>query len=360
MTARALLFLAASLACGSATAEVFFSGDLPRRDDRPPEVQPGLDTHYGVIDAPDGARLRTIVTRPAGTTGPLPAVFYVQWVGCDSVEFIGEGAFLDVFRGVAQRSGWAFLRVERASSGDSVGPACGALDYDTELAHYRLAFDAFVAGPHVDPARVVILANSLGTTMAPLIAQGKRVAGVVTTSGGALTYFERMLHFDRAYLERQDPARANELLSGNARFHVEYLLNGKLPAQIAAEDPALGAVWARIPYKDATTHYGRPFAYHHQLARKDLAAAWSAVDAPVLVLFNEYDEFESIHGADAIVTAVNAKRPGTARLEVLPRLNHSFYRYADKAAAFRAERGTAVPDPAPALSAILAFLRAVK
>ena len=250
--------------------------------------------------------------------------------------------------------------MERASTGDSIGPACSALDYDTELAHYRLAFDAFVAGGHVDPARVVILANSLGTTMAPLVAQGKRVAGVITSSGGGLTYFERMVHFDREFLERANPATLQPLLLEQVRFHVEYLLNGKTPEQIAAEDPALGAVWARIPFTGDGTHYGRPYAYHHQAARKDLAAAWAAVDAPVLVLFNEYDQFESVHGAEAIVTIVNAARPGTASMRILPQLDHSFYRYADEDAAFRAVRGTAIPDPAPALSEILAFLRSVE
>ena len=38
-------------------------------DDHPLEALPGLDTEMGVLRTPDGARLRTIVTRPPGQTG---------------------------------------------------------------------------------------------------------------------------------------------------------------------------------------------------------------------------------------------------------------------------------------------------
>jgi hypothetical protein len=34
-------------------------------------------------------------------------------------------------------------------------------------------------------------------------------------------------------------------------------------------------------------HHGRPYAYHRQLARRDLLGAWADLAAPVLVLHAE-------------------------------------------------------------------------
>ena len=314
---------------------------------KPLEQIEGLDSYYGVLDTPDGARLRTILTRPAGTTGPLATIFFVQWVSCDSVEFTDPGAWIDVFKAVAQRSGMAMFRVERSANGDSEGPACHELDLETELAHYRFAFDRLTDSPHVDPDRVVVLGNSLGSMLVPMVAQDRRVSGAAITSGGGLSYYERMLHFDRMHLERGGgaPGELHEKLMDQARFHVEYLLNGRTPEEIAARDPELGKVWGQIPHVGDGVHYGRPYAYHHQAARLNLLGAWAAIDAPVLVLYNEFDQYESRRGAEVVVETVNRLRPGTARLVVLPMLDHSFYLHPSADAAFRGEGGVAVPEP---------------
>ena len=326
---------------------------------RPLEEIEGLDSYYSVIDAPDGSRLRSIITRPAGTRGRLPAIFVVQWVSCDSVEFTRPGAWLDVYRGVAQRSGLAMLRIERAPTGDSEGPPCYEFDYDTELAHYRYAFDQFLASPHVDPKRIVIMGNSLGATMAPLVAHGKNIIGITIASGGALTYFERMLYFDRQALERSggDPREIHPRLLEQARFHVEYLLNGKTPEQISAENPALGEVWKRIPHTGDGVHYGRPYAYHHQAARKNFSGAWAEIEAPILVVFNSFDQYESRKGAEVIVEIVNRLRPNTARYVELPMMEHSFYLFPSADSAYLRERGRGVAAPEPAILAILTWLR---
>lgn len=327
---------------GGASQEVAFTPPA-----KPLEQIEGLDSYYGVLDTPDGARLRTILTRPAGTTGPLATIFFVQWVSCDSVEFTDSGAWIDVFKAVAQRSGMAMIRVERSANGDSEGPACHELDLETELAHYRHAFDRLTRSPHVDPERVVVLGNSLGSMLVPMVAQGRQVAGAAITSGGGLSYYERMLHFDRMHLERGGgaPGELHEKLMAQARFHVEYLLNGRTPEEIAARDPELGKVWGQIPHVGDGVHYGRPYAYHHQAARLNLLGAWAAIDAPVLVLYNEFDQYESRRGAEAVVETVNRLRPGTARLVVLPMQDHSFYLHPSADAAFSGEGGVAVPEP---------------
>lgn len=323
---------------------------------RPLEEVEGLEIVYDHLETPDGARLRTLATRPAGTNGPLPAVFFVQWVSCDTVE-LGGSAVSQVMQGLAERSGMVFLRVERSASGDSEGPGCHELDYDTELAHYRFALDTLVGHPWVDRHRVVVWGESLGSTFAPQLAVGREVAGVVMVGGGAQTYIERMIQFDRIGFERGglDPREIQERMLQHIRFHVLYLLDGEDPDAIARRHPELAGVWDRIRGTGDGVHYGRPYAYHRQAAGKDLLEAWLEVEAPVLVLYGEYDQFEYAHGHELVARMVNRLRPGSARYVGLPRTGHSFRAYpsAEDAAAWSLGQ----PVPELVLQPILEWLR---
>ncbi|MEQ8262801.1 PDZ domain-containing protein [Pseudohaliea sp.] len=326
---------------------------------RPWETASGLEAEWSVLDTPDGARLRTIVTRPAGETAPLPALFVVQWVGCDSIEFRHDGPWLMLFRRLAEQSGMAMIRIERSASGDSLGPPCHQLDFDTELAHYEHALAKLADHPWIDGERIVLLSNSLGTKLVALLASRSEPAGVITTSGGGLSYFERMLNFDRHALSHpdRDPEAAHDILMAQIPFQVAYLLEGLEPEAIVVEQPQLDGVWETIAHTGNGHHYGRPYSYHQQAANKNFLGAWARVDAPILVNFNEFDQFEVLRGAELIVATVNRLRPGTATLAVHPRLGHSFYRYASQADAYRWKGGE--DGHAVALATILDWLGAL-
>ena len=184
----------------------------------------------------DGVRLRTIITRPAGTSGKLPAIFLAQAVSCGSLELPADRRPCSA---ACSALGDGLIRVERAGTGDSEGPACSELDYDTEVRHYREALDQLSRHPWVDPvSESCIYGSSLGSTTAPLIAQGRKVAGIVVQGGGALTYLERMINFDRLYLERSGKYRAGSdpRRDGPKRiaFQQAYLIGQKTPEQMAA------------------------------------------------------------------------------------------------------------------------------
>lgn len=336
---RAAAAVILALTANAAFAQARLVGDLPRKEGKAPVDLPGLETEYGAVRTSEGTRLRTILTRPTGTSGRLPAIMLAQWVSCGSLDFAADRR--NELRMIAERSGMVLIRIERSGTGDSEGVPCSELDYDTEVRHYREAFDQLARHAWVDPARIIVFGSSLGSTTAPLIAQGKTVAGIVVQGGGAVTYLERMIGFDRLYLERSgkySPAQIHEEMMRRIPFHVEYLVNGKTPAQIERERPDLKGVWENIRGgAEAPPHYGRPYAWHQQAAKKDFLEAWTKVQAPVLVVYGEYDQFETRHGHRLIADTVNRLRPGTASFIELKGADHGleFYRTADDAYAYR-------------------------
>ncbi|HSF14126.1 MAG TPA: alpha/beta fold hydrolase [Vicinamibacteria bacterium] len=346
-----------SIRRGSSQVEVEF-----RPQAEPLENLEGVTSTYAVLDVPDGSRLRTIVTRPDGAVGRLPAVFLVQWVSCGSIEIRSPGATRDVIRAMAERTGAALLRVERSATGDSEGPACHELDYDTELTHYRHAFDALTRQEGIDPQRIVIMGMSLGSTVAPLVARGKTIAGITVGGGGALTYFERMVNFDRINLERRPvpPEDIHEILVKRILFQTEYLLRKKSPEQIAVEFPELADVWAGILGAGDGVHYGRPYAYHQQAAEKNWLEAWTTIDAPVLVTFGELDQFEMRHGHELIVQTVNRIRPGSAGFVSFANMDHDYGVYASAEDAYSWTYGPSAPGhdaPELVIGTVLRWLR---
>jgi pimeloyl-ACP methyl ester carboxylesterase len=349
-------FVIASLALMMAQAP----GGLPRRGGAL-ENLPGVETVYGSVTVPGGTRLRTIVTRPQGASGRLPGLYFVQWLSCSTVE-AGESrrdGWSRMIRRIVQESGFAVGRTEKAGVGDSEG-ACAALDYDTELAHHRHAFDRFRQSPWVDASRVVVFGGSMGANMAPLIARDRKVAGVMVWGGGARTWFERQLAFSRHAMELagENLDRLSARMADHSLFYAEYLLAGKTPARIRADDPALGAVWSDIIGTEGDLQYGRPAAFHQQAQNQDWAAAWAAIAAPVLVIYGEYDWFEDAGAAATIVRIVNRQAPGRAALTIVPRMDHHFSQYQTAEAAFREQGGTV--NEAPAVDEMLAWLKRIR
>jgi dienelactone hydrolase len=334
-------------------------GHLPRTNGAPLESLSGVDTEYGELETADGARLRTLVTRPQDRPGRLPAVLFVQWLSCDSIEIApdAQGGWARMLRRLVKDSGALIMRTEKRGVGDSSGPACSALDYQTELAQHRDAFRRLRARPDVDPARIVIFGASMGATYAPLIARKEQVAGVVVWGGGARTWYERQLAFDRRAMELsgRPAAELSRAMTRHAQFQWLYLQEHLTPTEIAKRRPELADVWPDIVGTTVDLHYGRPFAFQWQAQRQDWAAAWSEISAPVLVLLGEYDWFEDPRSAELIARIVNARTPGSAEFHLIKGLDHHFTVYPSAEAAFKEQGGE--PDPDRAMDILLRWLR---
>jgi pimeloyl-ACP methyl ester carboxylesterase len=331
---------------------------LPRRATFPAEVHPGLRVEYGELVPDTGVRLRTIVTRPESATSRLPAILYVQWLSCDTIELRADArdGWSQMLSRVIRESGAVVWRTEKSGVGDSEGIPCASLDYETELAHHRAAFEALRARPDVDPARIVVFGASMGTTMAPLVAAGHPVRGLVTWGGGARSWLERQIAFDRRALDLSGAPLDGvaEQMKEQIEFESLYL-SGRTPASIVTERPDLAAASKRVIGLEGDSHYGRPLAFQWQAQRQDWAAAWSRIDAPVLALLGEYDWFEDPRSAELIARIVNRRRAGLGEFRLVHRLDHHFSRFDSAEAAFKDVGG--VPDPGPILEIMLPWLR---
>ena len=155
-----------------------------------------------------------------------------------------------------------------------------------------------------------------------------------------------MIGFDRLNLERSGKYRPDQVhgeMLRRIRFQTHYLLEKKTPAQVVAAHPDLSGVWESLLGTDEKPHYGRPHAWHWQAAEKDFLGAWSRIEAPVMVVFGEYEQFEMRHGHRLIVDTVNGLRPGTASWLEIPKAGHDLRIYPDIKSAYafsRSERRT--------------------
>jgi dienelactone hydrolase len=249
--------------------EIIRAGKPESRDVRlgsfPRETMPGVTFEYGAVTLRDGSRLRTIVSVPGGEPLRRPAVMLLQGGSCGSIDtpLTPDLAQPGLVRVLAAR-GYVTLRVDKSGVGDSRGPACDAIGYIQELDGYRAALSALKQHPSVDLDRIFLLGISLGGVFAPTLANESAVRGIV--------------------------------------------VYGTLD-----EPPS--------PYP------GRSDRFFSEIARVNVAGAWSAVSSRVLALRGEFDETTSAADHEHIASLVNARHPGRATHVELPGLDHCWTRH---------------------------------
>jgi pimeloyl-ACP methyl ester carboxylesterase len=313
------------------------SGILP---EAPRETYPEVEVLYENVSAAKGEKLRLIITKPAAVTAKLPVIFLAGWLSCDSTEApenTTEASSL-AFRAVAQMPGFCTVRIDKQGVGDSEG-VCAETDFEAELAGYRAAFRALSRYDFIDPNQIYLLGVSNGGGFAPLIpetdSEQARVRGYVVVGGWVKTWFEHMLEIERRrfVLSGTTPGDVNNRMKSATTLYYEWLIKGRSIEDIVQERRALAEVWPEGA--DHGHLYGRPLAFYQQLQKLNLAAAWSRVKVPTLVLHGQYDWIMSRDDHETIVGLVNANQPGASRLVDLPSTGHTFQHYLSMADAFQ-------------------------
>jgi len=332
MTARATIAFVA-------VAAVLSAEELPRKAKTPRETYQNVDVLYDFVTAPDGKRLRTIITRPRDAKGKLPVIFVAGWLSCDSVE--APAGTKDesglVFRGLAQLPGFALFRMDKQGVGDSEG-VCAETDFDSELAGYRAAFRALKNYDFIDTKKIYMLGISNGGGFAPLVPESDteqaQVRGYISVGGWVKTWFEHMLEIERRRfaLMGKSPGEINDRMKGVATLYHEWLIKGRPVDEILKEKPQLADLWPEG--KDHAHLYGRPLKFYQQLQQLNLATAWSRVKVPSYVLRGAFDWIMSRNDSELIASYVN-NNGDLATFYEIPQTGHTFQHYLSLADAFK-------------------------
>lgn len=249
---------------------------------------------YRHVTIDGGVRLRTILSVPleASATHRAPAVFFVQGGSCSSIDVpqagdTGPNAWVHTIGSM----GFVTLRVEKPGIGESEGPPCATIGYQSELEGYRAALRALISNPAVDRNRVFLVGISLGGFFAPIIARDAKIAGI--------------------------------------------------------------AVYGTIAFAP-TPYPGRGELFFREIAKVDILKAWAAVDARVLALHGEYDDRTTASDHEKIASTVNKRHPGYAEHRELARLDHCATRHATlEASRDKCGLGEATKDLTEAFAAFL-------
>ena len=322
-----------------AVAAVLSAEELPRKAKTPRETYPNVDVLYDFVTAPDGKRLRTIITKPRDAKGKLPVIFVAGWLSCDSVE--APAGTKDesglVFRGLAQLPGFALFRMDKQGVVDSEG-VCAETDFNSELAGYRAAFRALKNYDFIDTKKIYMLGISNGGGFAPLIPESDteqaQVRGYISVGGWVKTWFEHMLEIERRRfaLMGKSPGEINDRMKGVAALYHEWLIKGRPVDEILKEKPQLADLWPEG--KDHAHLYGRPLKFYQQLQQLNLAAAWSRVKVPSYVLRGAFDWIMSRNDSELIASYVN-NNGDLATFYEIPQTGHTFQHYLSLADAFK-------------------------
>ena len=305
----------------------------------PREIVEGVEVTYGSVVTERGHRLRTIITKPVGARGRLPAVLFVQWLSCDTIEVLNKPSdgVERSLRALASRSGFVLMRVERPGLGDSEGPDCSQSDLQADIAGFRAALTTLKNHDFVDTNNLFIFGASIGGGLAPIVAQGENVRGLIVSGAFAKTWYEHMIEHERRRLELtgRTPTEINDAMRGYSEFYSMYLNQKLTPAEVIRQRPRLAALW----YDGPAHQYGRPAKYYQQVQDLNVESAWEKISAPTLIVYGEYDWIMSRGDHDLIEGIVNRRHPGNARLVIIPKAGHNLDIFESQLAAFKGEGG---------------------
>ncbi len=285
------------------------------------EKHAGIDTYYEEITSSYGITQRTIITKPK-KPGRQPAIVLIGGLSCSSIEtYPGrKGNWVQTIKDLVEKSGMVVMRIEKPGVGDSEGD-CGQSDFITDIEGYKAAIKNLKTKPYVDPSRIVVYGSSMGSALAPFLANKFNLAGVISDGTFFKTWYEHMLEIERRILQFQGNSESQIVEKLNKYYIPLYygmLIQKKTYQQVVNEYPAL----SEYNYHSAAHMYGRPVAYYQQLQEFDLAGQWEKVKVPVRILRGTHDWIMSSFDNKMIIEVLNRVGHKDHLLYEYPGLDH--------------------------------------
>ena len=283
----------------------------------PVEEYADFDLQYGAVRS-GNALLRTIVSRPK-KNGKLPAVLFIQGVGCYSVDTpLDTNAAPVQLLNHLTRLGFVTMRVDKQGMGDSQGLPCGDLDFDTEGEGYRQALLKLRSLDYVDADRVFIIGHSMGGVFAPLLARDVPVAGIIAYGTMGEKFMDYFANSRRTIARANDMTllETEEYVRMNCDCFQPYFEKGTSFADIIAAKPGC---------REYLSDLGRTTAFWQQLYRLDIPALWSAYPGKALAVWGAADYISVREEHRHIADLVNRSHPGQGSFLELEGCDHGMH-----------------------------------
>jgi pimeloyl-ACP methyl ester carboxylesterase len=294
-----------------------------------PREQPGdIQVLYDAVDTPE-AKLRSLLSRPIGNPRKLPAVLFLQGLGCSSVEWVPSEPNLTrelIYR--LTRAGVAVMRSEKSGVGDSTGAPCRDVGLRDEVSGFVSALRKLKSYDFVASENVFLFGHSAGGWVAPLVAAAEPVKGIVVYGTVVRPFAEYYVDNRRRNLWlRSQPDLAQ--LEDEQRLIAQllhYLLVEKSSVREATtKHPELTAIVKKLFPQDEEHLDGlRSLQYFRELNDQNVARVWASLDIPVLALIGEFDIRTLPLDHEYIAAIVSARHPGKGTWQVLPKMDHGF------------------------------------
>ncbi len=286
------------------------------------EKHKNLDIYYEQITSDYGNRQRVIITKPKNDARVQPAIVLIQGLSCSTIEnYPGRrGNWAKQINHIVEQSGVIVMRVEKPGVGDSEGD-CAKTDFITELEGYRSAIRHLKSKTYVDTTRIVVYGASMGSALAPLLANEFDLAGVISDGTFFKTWFEHMLEIERRIRRMSGDDQTTIVKKMNEAYIPLYygmLIEKKSYKDIINSYPAI----AEYNYHPEEHMYGRPMAYYQQLQNFDLAGEWEKLTVPVRILYGSNDWIMSEFDNHMIIQVLDRVGHKDHELTIYPGLDH--------------------------------------
>lgn len=282
---------------------------------RPFETTPDADVLYWSVNV-RGARRRVIVDRPH-RAGRMPAVLLEQGLGCYSLDGTDRKSGYGRILSALEQRGYVTMRVEKTGEGDSEGPLCSDLTAtpDLEADGWLAGLRALKTYDFVDPARVFILAHSMGPVTGSLVVGEEPVRGYIAVETVGTSWFEYDLERLRVQASRRaTPDQVDKEVAHEELCAHHFFIEKQRPDELA-----------KTGCEDVVKPYGAvPYTYAQAVADISLGKQWKDADIPVLVVWGTASAVTSARQNRALAGLINQWHPGRARYAELAGMGHDF------------------------------------
>ncbi len=289
---------------------------------RPLEVHQGLETDYEEVTSTYGITQRVIITRPK-KSGKQPAIILIGGLSCSSIEtYSGRRGtnWGKTIKNLVEKSNMVVMRIEKPGVGDSEGN-CSQSDFLMDLEGYRSAIKHLKSKPYVDTSKIIAYGSSMGSALAPLLANEFALAGIISDGTFFKTWYEHMLEIERRILSFKGNTESEIVEKMNNYYIPLYygmMIEKKSYQQVIDAYPAL----AKYNYHDPEHMYGRPMAYYQQLQDFNLAGEWEKIKVPVRILRGTNDWIMSSFDNKMIIEVLERNGHTDHVLHEYPNLDH--------------------------------------